>query len=234
MRYSARWFLLALVTALATSLVSSALAWVDPASSTVPCGITLVGLDSHGNPDPAGTFTITIRAATFEPIAGAQVTLDFTACPDVSICSAQVSTGFLVQCSPTSRTIHAVTDPNGQVTFSIVGGGTGHQPCSSLACMKIYAYNGGPMLPGLITDGILHPVVTVSATDEDGAGGISAADLSRLISDALNGSYCARSDFDHAAACVSSVGAPDISRWLTSFFKGYVYGCGSLSGQLCP
>jgi hypothetical protein len=232
MRGATRTVALALVSALILAPSSDVLgAMPDPVAPFLcrtPCGITLVGLDSRGTPDPAGAFNVLVLNIGGYPVQGSYVTLEFGSCADVSVCSAQVVPGPGVHCSAGARTISGYTDASGQITFTLVGGGTGHQPCSAAPCLRVYADGF------LISDGINNPVVTVSSTDEDGAGGVGAADLSRLISDALSGGYCARSDFDHAVACVSSVGAPDISRWLTSFFRGYVYGCGSLSGQLCP
>jgi hypothetical protein len=195
-------------------------------SVTFPCAITLVGLDSHGKPDPAGAFTISVTDIAGNPIQNSAIVLDFSGCTDIAICTAGGSPGVTVDC-PNHR-ILATTDAYGLVTLIVAGGGSGHQPCSAVPCMRVLVDNI------LMSDGINHPVDVVSITDEDGTGGIGAADLSRLISDSFSATYCARSDFDHAVACVSSVGAADLSRWLTSYFKGYVYDCSSTSGHYCP
>jgi hypothetical protein len=191
-----------------------------------PCAIALVGLDSQGNPDPAGAFSVSITDIAGNPVDGSAVVLDFSDCPDISICSAQAFPVVHVDCA--NHWVAGFTNSLGQVTFTVVGGGSGHQPCSSIACMRVYADWV------LLTDGINHPLGSVSIMDEDGGSGVGAADLSRLIADSFSQTYCARSDLDHAVGCIFSVGAADVSHWLTSFFKGYVNDCGSISAGYCP
>jgi hypothetical protein len=194
--------------------------------ATFPCAITLVGLNSHGIPDPAGAFTMVCTDNCLNPIQNAAVMLDFSNCPDVSICSAGGSPGVTVDCP--NRRVLGTTNASGQITVIVVGGGSGHQPCSAMPCLRVYVDSV------LLSDGINNPLPIVSIMDEDGIGGIGAADLSRLISDSFSPTYCARSDFDHAVSCVFAVGASDLSRWLTSFFKGYVNDCSSTTGHYCP
>ena len=76
----------------------------SPVTSIVPCGITLVGVDGRGNPDPAGAFTIEPRDIAGNPQCSRNITLDFSACPDVSICSVQAP-GMTVTCDASKRTI---------------------------------------------------------------------------------------------------------------------------------
>jgi hypothetical protein len=217
----------------AALIATSALARATPGppdpgdGASLPCAITLVGINAQGAPDPQGAFTVTAKHPDGSPNIGALVVLDFSGCPDVSICSAQLYRAITVQCSPT-RTVSGFTNQSGQITFEVVGGGNGHQPCSASPCM-IVSIDGV-----VVTDGVNHPVVNVSATDLNGVNGVSAADLAQFFSDSFNATYCARSDYDHGVACVFAVGAPDLSRWLNSFFAGYVFDCASVPGQLCP
>jgi hypothetical protein len=232
MRANPRIIALALTAAIAVTSVTGARAGVNPGMSTVPCGIILVGVDSHGTPDPAGAFTITVRHAYGDGLAFADVWLQFQ-CPDVSLCSAQKSPGIAIVCSGGSQNVYGTTDASGQIAMTLIGAGTGHQPCSALGCVTIYASWGFYGFPIAITDGYTHPYVNVATPDLNGNGGVTAADLSQFLSDSFHSSYCARSDFDHGVKCVSSIGAADLSRWLTSFFGGYVFGCNSLPGTIC-
>jgi hypothetical protein len=237
MQFSARTTLRILTAVLAAALAvawaSGARAGVSPSMSTVPCGITLVGVDSHGTPDPAGQFTITIRDAYGDGLAFADVWLQFQ-CPDVSLCSAQKSPGITVVCSGGSQNVYGTTDASGQITMTLIGAARALQPCSAFYCVTICAAWGFSRLPIPITDGYIHPYVSVSTTDLNGSGNVSAADLSQFLADSFNATYCARSDFDHRISCVASIGPADLSRWLTSFFGGYVLGCNSVSGTICP
>jgi hypothetical protein len=226
---AARTSALVLIALLIAGATSSAFASPPTGGNTaLPCAMTLVGIDAHGSPDPLGAFTVTSNHTDGTPNVGALVVLDFSGCPDVSICSAQVTPGITAQCSPTSHTISGFTNAGGQVTFYVIGGGNGHQPCSAAPCM-IVSIDGV-----VVTDGVNHPIVNVSTTDLNGINGVSAADLSQFFADSFSATYCARSDYDHSVTCAFAVGASDLSRWLTSFFGGYVFDCASLSGQLCP
>ena len=84
----ALWFVFALACA------PPALAQVpDPSCSTLPCGITLVGLNA-GVPDPAGEFTVVARDLACNPIAGASLVFDFSECaPDLRVCADQAGAG---------------------------------------------------------------------------------------------------------------------------------------------
>jgi hypothetical protein len=200
----------------------------SPVTSTVPCGITLVARRANGSADPAGTFTIVVRGISGNPVPFSDIVFNFAGCPDVSICSVQPGPGVAAACGAGQRMIQATTDQQGALTLTLVGGVLGRSNSASSGCMKIYA--GGILL----TDGVNKPVVQVSALDETGGDGLTPADLSLWLSDYFDPSYQPRSDFDYGSACSPKVSPTDLSLWLTSYFGGYVEGCNSGGGTLCP
>lgn len=197
-------------------------------NSDVPCGILLVGVNSNGVPDPAGTFTIITRHGNNAPWSHGSVVLDFGACPDASICSVQVTTGVVVACEPGARTITAMPNTSGVITLTLVGGIAHRSTPATAGCLRIFA--GGVLL----TDGTCHEDVSVSALDESGDDGLGPADLSLWLADFFGPTYMPRSDFDHAALCDRVLGPGDLSRWIGSFFGNYTSGCEALAGTLCP
>ena len=62
---------------------------IEPANSTVPACITLVGRDGTGAADPRGQFTVTIRDIANNPMANALVRVDLGAAPDLFLCGTQ-------------------------------------------------------------------------------------------------------------------------------------------------
>ena len=200
----------------------------SPCNSSVPCGIVLVGTNGAGAPDPVGTFTVITRHLSNNPWSEGPVVFDFGGCPDVSICSAQVTQGVLVTCEPGTRTVSAIPDPSGVVTLTLVGGVIHRSTPATTGCLQIFA--GGVLL----TDGICHQAVSVGALDESGGDGLGPEDLSLWLADFFSNGYLPRSDFDHPVLCVDNLSPSDFSRWMGSFFGGYVRGCGALAGTLCP
>lgn len=200
----------------------------SPCDCSLPCGIVLGGTSPGGVPDPAGTFTVVTRDLAHNPWSEGPVTFDFSGCPDVSICSAQVTRGVTVTCDAGKRTVAAMPDPHGVITLTLVGGVAHRSSPASAGCLKIYAAGV------ILTDGSCHLPVTVSALDESGGDGLTVADLSLWLADALAPTYLPRSDFDHAVLCENKVGPSDLSLWLRSYFGAYVQGCNSLSSALCP
>jgi len=187
---------------------SSAMAAVpSPADSQVPCGLNLVGT-TGGVADVKGQFSIIVRDLAQNPIAGSSVVIDFNACtPDIRVCSIQPHGGVTADCSGTVGEINAVTDGSGTVTLRIVGGANnpgGNPPGAGHKCATVYA------------DGVNLGTINVGAYDENGGGGLGAADLSAWLSDNFGGGYKGRSDFD----CSNSVGAADFSLLLSASFGG--------------
>src|SRR5258708_26479918 len=79
-------------------IASAAMAGVpSPATSTIPVTLTMGG-SSAGSPDPVSSFTVTVRDLTNNPISGASVVIDFSACQDLRICCDQQDANCAVCC----------------------------------------------------------------------------------------------------------------------------------------
>jgi hypothetical protein len=173
----------------------------SPANTIVPPGIALVGT-SAGVVDPNGRTIIVVRDAANEPLANATVSLEFAGCAadparDLFLATSQPFPGVQYDCA-TNRAL-AVTDANGRVEFRLVGaahavrGITGiTQPCVVVRVDGVVVNNGNP--------------IRLSAFDQDGGGGVTAADVS-LFMDRLFRSpagYSTRADFNGDGLCNSA------------------------------
>lgn len=218
----------ALITALVLLLSSQSFAGAPSRdASVIPCGIVLVGTNAAGVPDPIGAFTIVARTDWGNPVNNYPLTLDFSDCSDVSICSAQLAQGGTVYCEKGLRTITFPMRLDGTWTITLIGGAVNGSRLST-GCMRIIV---GPVA---LADPALGNAVTVAALDQTGGDGLNMADFSVLLSDVLSGKNPSRSNFGRAAACQSNVNAADLSIWLESFLTGYVEGCSSKGASLCP
>jgi hypothetical protein len=189
-----------LLTAAGLLAASAAMAGVpSAANSSVPPCISLVG-SSGGVADALGTFTVTVRDLANNPLSGASVVVDLSACLDLSICDDQLDANALVNCP--SKTTRKFTDGLGQVTFTVLGGGTLGEPASTLL-------GGGR----IFANGTLIGSPTVSAYNLDGQLGVAGGDLAFFLTDFSSGINYGRSDFD----CNGSIGGGDLSFWLTGF-----------------
>ena len=193
-----------LLTAAGLLIASAAMAGVpSAANSTTPSCISLVG-SLAGVPDAAaGQFTIIVRDLANNPLNGASVVIDLSACLDLAICDDQLDVNALVNCG--AKTTRKFTDPLGSVTFTVLGGSNGGGNASTLL-------GGGK----IFANGTLIQNPTVSAFDLDGSGGVGANDLSAWLGDFGSGFAFGRSDYD----CSGNIGANDLSLWLGEFGAG--------------
>jgi len=164
--------------------------------------VRVVGTDGT-SPDPAGTFTLTVRDCGNNPQPNVQVIVDFGFCSDVEICDV-APPGQIVDC-PT-KTIRGFTNGAGQITFTIVGAGrnTGAGPGPGVGCANIL----------LNSVSITHPTVVVF--DQNGlvlTPGVEVTDLAAWLKDFGTGFYFGRSDYDMLGA----VDVADLSAWLKIF-----------------
>jgi hypothetical protein len=195
------------VTCLATFALGfgrSASAGLPPCcNSTVPSTIPVVGHDGSGLPDAIGEITVVVRDLANNPVEGAMVVLDFSNCTELRLCAGAHDPGVFVDC-PT-RTVRRLTDVNGRALFRVTGWSvaTPGTPGAPYHSGKIYA------------DGVLLGSPNVAIYDLDG-NGLSAADLSAFLADFFSGSNPARSDYDDNG----TVGANDLSKWLSAYFAG--------------
>lgn len=110
--------------------------------------------------DPAGVATYTIRDISNFPIPGCPVTMDFSACGDVRLCTSDVGAGLIIDCNGANRTVQGITDQNGRVQFIIAGAGTGTGPPTFGRCVTVFA--GGVPLSNL----------AATTPDYNGVGGV--------------------------------------------------------------
>jgi len=208
-----------LLAALGLVVATSAMAGIPVAANCDwPAYIKVVGTAS-GNPDPGGTFTITIRDIAPAPIPNCLVQLDFTTCTDMRLCS-----GTGVACGP--ATVSTLTDVNGVATFTVVGGGINSGlglptvPSITTPCVNIYA------------NGQLIGTAKANVYDQNGAlaggNGVDILDLSPWLADWGRGVYLCRSDYDQNGV----LDILDMSPWLA------LWGLGRSSGgcatTYCP
>lgn len=180
----------------------------SPPNSTLPCAIVVV-------PAPAATaaheFEVVHRDLANNPVPGAVVTIDFSACGGDVRVALQQGPGTTVDCP--SQSVSQITDAQGRAVFRVIGGGGGSGSCSaSGACARVYA------------DGVLIANIQAAVLDLDGVTGLSVADLSLLLHDFFNApvppTYCARSDYNYVTGgCLSQeITAADLSVWLDAYF----------------
>src|SRR5262245_61418153 len=89
----------------------------SPFDSTVPDLLTMAARNGSGAVDISFPFSVVIRKLSGRPFANASVVLDFSACPDLRFCTNQGDPNVLTDCG--SRTIRAITDNLGQLTFHV-------------------------------------------------------------------------------------------------------------------
>jgi len=194
-----------LLSAAGILFATAALANVPSAgNSQVPSCFSLMG-SLAGAPDAHGTFTVLVRDLANNPLNGASVVVDLANAHDLKMCSDQLDAGTLVNCA--AKTTRKFTQPNGTVTFTVLGGSNGSGNANTLlGAGRIFA------------NGVLIGSPTVSAFDLDGSNGVGINDLSVWLTDfgtPGNPAY-GRSDFD----CSGTVGINDLSVWLTEFGAG--------------
>jgi hypothetical protein len=222
-----------LLTACGVLVAAAAMAGVPSSeNSTVPVGFRMVGHVSGVADAAAGAFTIVVRDLANNPIPGSSVVLDFASCSDLRICSNQFNAGSIVACA--GKTIHRITDGTGTVVFTVVGGSinNGQLPAgpnggAANRCVKVFA--DGVRLNNPLSS-IANPGTQAGAFDEDGASGVTSADLGSLLTDLGSGTAYHRSDYDFNG----SVDSADLAELLTVLgLSASAESCESLS-TYCP
>jgi hypothetical protein len=173
------------------------------ALSIAPTIIRLVGSVAGTADRNAGEFTVVVRDGVGNPVNGASVVLDFSLCPDVTICSDQLDPNALINC--VNKTVRKFTGVDGSVRITIVGGSTGAGGASTI---------GGRVR--IFANGTLMSSPSVAVYDLDGQSGVGAGDLSVWLADFAGGQPWARSDYDGDG----SIGAGDLAAWLGVFAAG--------------
>jgi hypothetical protein len=142
----------------------------DPTKSTI--GVTGSGAcirvgGKQSNPTLVDQFIgypITVRDFGNNPIAGANVEINFQNCTDVKLCTAVVS-GQTVDCI--NRSVRVTTNAAGQVTVSVLGAGIYQNP---LASPNVQAGTGSGCVR-VFAEGIQLGTATALIQDWDGASG---------------------------------------------------------------
>jgi len=170
-------------------------------NSTIPACIAIMGRNSAGVPDPLSEATVTVRDLANQPVAGASIVIDFSACTELRLCSDPHDPGVTVNCA--ARTVQSLTDAAGVARFRVTGWSvaTPGSPGSPYHSAKIFA------------DGVLLGSPSVQLYDLD-RNGLGAPDLSNWLADFFSGNNAARDDYD----CSGSLGPPDLSAWLKAYF----------------
>ncbi len=184
----------------------------NPANSTIPLGITLVGT-TGGVADAVGQFTVTVRDFGNNLIPNSSVIIDVSAnTPDIKIQSTQPFAGLTTDC--TTKTVRALTNASGVATFRVVGSSIGP---------TVAGFNLGTIL----ADGVVLGHMEVAALDLDGTGGAGANDLAVWTGYFLHGTPAGAADFDYNG----SLGANDLATWVGGFLKA---GSTVSASPLCP
>lgn len=171
---------------------------------------------ANGVVDARARKLITVRDCGNNPLPNAAVTITFTNCTDADIrlCDEQPAhPGALFDCA--AKTVTAVTNQSGVAAFLIAGNANnvGNSPGVGMGCASVRV------------DGVLVGNLSVAAPDQNGIGGVTAADLSAFGGDRF-GAYRGRSDMNGDGVVTGA----DLT-----IFGHYRFGQGSVSscGSVC-
>lgn len=149
-----------------------------------PPMIRLVG-SLNGVADPHGDCSMVIWDSSNNPAANIPVTIDFTGCPDVRICTSQ-SAGTQVVCNGSTSSVTRCTDASGQVTFTIIGKAPHvNAPPDATGCGQVSAYGQ-----------VVKSDLIVAAFNQNDDETVNSLDISQAYGDMVSGHYFQRSDFD--------------------------------------
>ncbi|HTK32307.1 MAG TPA: hypothetical protein VL332_10105 [Candidatus Saccharimonadaceae bacterium] len=198
-----QWLPLCLVSA-ALALVAGRAAACPPSAldSTFPSTIKLVGTHA-GVADPVGEFDVVVRGLAGQIVRSSYVVLDFS--DAVSTGSVRLAdqqpAGVIVDCA--SHTIRTVSDDQGIARIRVIGAAR-HDRAARDARVSVYA------------DGVLFGQARVAAFDENGANGVSAADVAAFADDLFGSGYGSRSDFNGDGV----LNGLDLASLTTVLFRG--------------
>ena len=168
---------------------------VSPANCVVGSGvgnqrINLVGYKSAAVGDKAdslefkSTLQVLVRDISNNPIAGIPVVIDFSTCAsagEIKISGTQYFHGQTAGCA--TATVQGYSQPNGIVTFCIVGGRSGSVD-HAFGCAKVYA------------DSYLLGSIGVGTYDQTNSAGFTLADVAFFWNDVNSGNFHDRTDVD--------------------------------------
>jgi hypothetical protein len=186
----------------------------NPANSTLPRSIVLVGSTGDVPDASLGQFTIVLRDVANNPLPFYTVMIDLSNCADLALCHDQRDPAASVDCP--AKVVRKLTDANGAVTFTVMGGSNGAGNATTFL-------NGGR----IYAEGVWVATPTVACYDLDGTAGVGANDLSAWLADFATGEPYGRCDYDGDGV----LGANDLSFWLGAFGAG---GSTSSCTTACP
>jgi len=194
-------------------------ALVSPANCTFPGGILVVlGNQPNGGPwqpDPSGAFTITLRDAANQPVAGCAVSVDFSNCTELKFCS-----GSIPPPACPLPIFTQTTNAQGVASFLIVGfvaPGTPPNAGTTFPCAKVR-----------LSTGTIIGSLPVACFDLDGSGTLKPADLAAWNQIFSTGLSLLRADYDFSGF----VGLND-----HQILQGAIFGGASVvvsPGPCCP
>lgn len=188
----------------------------DATTSTSPALIYLVGYGAASGPDVTdGLFTVIVRTSGGAAIDGSRVTVSICEAGDLEIGQVQDPT-YTVNCA--AGTVSALTDPQGQVNFTILGASTGQFVGSSLrGTVKIFADDPVTHQNVLISDPSSLTGLVCATPDEDGRNGVTALDIDYQSHDL--GAQWQRSDMNGDGV----VDSTDLSILTNLLFAGRIF-----------
>jgi len=186
------------------------------ANSSAPSHVIVVGRVGALADTAFGAFTVVVRYAANNPVAGATVEVRLLNCDaqGIRLSSNTFQAGVAPRCATHAFT--AVTDATGSVRMTLVGGGTVPMPLPGTGpCATIYA------------DGLTLRTVSVAWLDLDGIHGVGVNDIALWLEDLARNEPISRTDYDGDG----SVTPGDLSLWLEAFARA-----GSLesAASYCP
>ncbi len=186
----------------------------SPGNSTIPLHAALVGRSAAVPDSAAGHFIVTVRDLANNPVAGDQVTLDFSGCADLRIAADPLDPRLQVSCA--HHTVAAITGTDGVASFTLVGASFARAATPGPQWMKVYAL-GGTLLGS----------VPLAAYDLNGDGGVTLADLALFSADYFGGTLPGRSDYKGDGI----VTLTDLGLWARTYFAA---GSTASAASYCP
>ena len=177
----------------------------DPANSDCPGPAILIVGQNGAVADPLGEYCVTIRDFTNTPVENALVTINFSNCGDIQLCTDQLDPAITVDCI--AQTLNRHTDAAGRACFRVIGTRRDFDCATkSSSCVEVF-------WDGTFICALYAPVFDL--VPEAGPG-LTGADLSRFLHLFLDcGVYLTAIDYNHNGVSDGD----DLSQWLTAFFR---------------
>ncbi|HEY6194532.1 MAG TPA: hypothetical protein VI504_05765 [Candidatus Eisenbacteria bacterium] len=185
----------------------------SPSTSHVPAHVVMVGRVGTQADTAFGAFTVVVRDVANAPVANSSVEFRVLNCEGARLATDALQPGVSTRCD--THGITAVTDVNGEVRLTLIGGGTPGAAPGGGSCAQVFA------------SGVLLGMVSVSFLDMDGQRGLGVNDLSLWLADLALNEPISRSDFDGNGALTPN----DLSVWLTAWSRAKSYESAS---SYCP